>query len=184
MYKCVKGHFTNKEHDGKNCPYDNMSASELSSALVIDTEQKEREKYQAVMSGARSGALDSESKRAIAHAELIYETFRNSKVDTVKISQITGYPIEDLEKIKEYIFNNDEFLPDYDQAQTWDRLRKGNPIEADYIFLKHELLELSYRNQGYSYKKAHYLAEKEYNYAKAIKEWKDGNIKKKGSNKK
>lgn len=36
MYKCVKGHFTNKEHDGKNCPYDNMSASELSEELKID----------------------------------------------------------------------------------------------------------------------------------------------------
>ena len=68
MYKCVKGHFTNKEHDGKNCPYDNMSASELSSALVIDTEQKAREQYQAVMSGKGIVYLGKESYAKLCSA--------------------------------------------------------------------------------------------------------------------
>lgn len=36
-YRCESGrHFTDKEHNGKQCPHDNMSAKELSSALVID----------------------------------------------------------------------------------------------------------------------------------------------------
>ena len=42
MYKCVKGHFTNKEHDGKNCPYDNMSASELSEELKEEIPDKQK----------------------------------------------------------------------------------------------------------------------------------------------
>lgn len=29
-YKCIQGHFTDKEHNGKSCPYDNISTKELS----------------------------------------------------------------------------------------------------------------------------------------------------------
>ena len=68
MYKCVQGHFTSEEYDGKNCPHDNMSASELSSALVIDTEKKAREKYQAVMSGKGIVYLDKESYAKLCSA--------------------------------------------------------------------------------------------------------------------
>jgi hypothetical protein len=183
MYKCKQGHFTDKEHDGKQCPYDNMSASELSSALVIDTEQKVREKYQEVMSGARSGALDSEGKdkeRADKHARKRYLFIRKDKWDVVKIAKYTGFSQYILREIKEYVFNNDKnFTPDFDQAQTWDRLTKGDFVEADLIFLHHEILEMSYIKKGFSYSKAHRLAEKVYNYAIAIEEWKNGNIKKK-----
>ena len=29
-YRCIKQHFTDKEHNGKNCPYDNLTTEELS----------------------------------------------------------------------------------------------------------------------------------------------------------
>lgn len=128
-------------------------------------------------SGAKSGALDSDGKdkeRADKHAALMYETFRNIKSDIPKIAKITGYSKKQISDIKNYVFNNKEFFPDYDQAQTWDRLRKGEPIEADIIFLKHELMEMEYRQKGYSYEDAHEFTEKLYNYQKAIKEYKDG----------
>ena len=42
-YKCIQGHFTDKEHNGKSCPYDNMTAEQLSESL---TEEIEEPKYQ------------------------------------------------------------------------------------------------------------------------------------------
>lgn len=130
-----------------------------------------------IHNGAKSGALDSDNKdfdRALKHAELMYETYRNIQSDVPKIAKLTGYSENEIREIKEYVFNNLEFLPDFDQAQTWDRLRKGQPIEADLIFIKHELMEMEYRKQGYSYDEAHEMTQKEYDYEKAIKEYKDG----------
>lgn len=139
--------------------------------------QKNADNVRELPKGAKSGALDSDNKdydRALKHAELMYETYRNSKGDVPKIAKLTGYTEQEINEIKEYVFNNPEFAPDYDQAQTWDRLRKGQPIEADIIFLKHELMELGYRKQGYSYDEAHEMTEKVYNYKKAIMEYKNG----------
>ena len=66
--KCIKGHFTDKEHDGKKCPYDDMSASELASALAIDTEQKDRERFQEIMSGKNIVYIDRESYAKLCSA--------------------------------------------------------------------------------------------------------------------
>lgn len=109
----------------------------------------------------------------------MYETYRNIKSDVPNIARITGFTEEEISAIKEYVFNNEEFYPDYDQAQTWDRLRKGEPIEADIIFIKHELMEMEYRKKGYSYEEAHELTEKVHNYDKAIREYKSGLLRKK-----
>ena len=133
-------------------------------------------------SGAKSGALDSDSERAYKHAELMYKTFRNIKSDVPNIAKATGYSEKEISDIKDYIFNNNEFVPDYDQAQTWDRLRKGHPVEADIVFLQHELMEMEYRKQGYSYDEAHQMTQQVYNYDKAVKEYKGGSNKKKGDN--
>ena len=37
-YKCIQGHFTDKEHDKKRCPYDNMSTKELSELATQEIE--------------------------------------------------------------------------------------------------------------------------------------------------
>lgn len=65
MYKCVKGHFTDKEHDGKNCPYDNMSASELSSALVIDVPINELPAFNKVREVGKQYELSDKEVHAI-----------------------------------------------------------------------------------------------------------------------
>ena len=130
--------------------------------------------------GAKSGALNPDEEkdypRAKKHAKMMYETYRNIKSDVPKIAQITGCSEKEIIEIKEYVFNNADFFPDYDQAQTWDRLRKGQPVEADFIFIKHELMELEYRKQGYSYEEAHEMTQKVYDYQKAIKEYKNNDI--------
>lgn len=156
-----------------------METSALKKRQMI--ELKERQKVEIdgdnLNSGAKSGALDAygkDSERAYAHAKLMYATYRNSNGDVPKISKLTGYTEEQISEVKFYVFDNPEFEPDYEQAQTWDRLRKGEPIEADIIFLKHELKEIEYRKQGYSYEEAHRLTQKEYNYDKAMKEYNRG----------
>ena len=65
MYKCIQGHFTNKEHDGKNCDYDNMSASELSSALVIDIPINELPAFNKVREVGKQYELSDKEVHAI-----------------------------------------------------------------------------------------------------------------------
>ena len=157
-----------------------MSASELKERQTIDLNKQEN-----LSSGAKSGALDSDGKdkeRADKHAALMYETYRNVHSDVPVIAKVAGCTEREVKEIKEYVFNNLEFLPDFDQAQTWDRLRKGNPIEADIIFIKHELMEIEYWKQGYSYDDAHKLTEKVYNYNKAIQEYKNNGVFRKKQN--
>ena len=45
-YRCIQEHFTDREHNGKVCPYDNMSTKELSelASQEIETAPKYKEK--------------------------------------------------------------------------------------------------------------------------------------------
>ena len=149
-----------------------MSISELKERQTIELDDK-------VKSGAKSGALDPTSERALEHAKRMYKTFLNSKGDVPKIAKATGCTKEEIEEIKSYVFNNPEFMPDYDQAQTWVRLRDGSAIEADYIFIKHELMEINLVKKGLTQSAAHEETNKYYNYGIAIKEWRNGNLKEK-----
>ncbi len=193
-YKCVKGHFTDKEHDKKRCPYDDMTAEQLSESLTEEVEEPkyivkniDKEKYLKCKFGAKSGALNptgEDFERATKHANLMYETFRNIRSDIPKVSKITGIEEKEIEEIKNYLFNNNEFLPDFDQAQSWNRLWKGNPVKADFVFIKHEQVEILLRKQGLSYEDAHNKANEEYNYQKEIGEYNDALLKKERDSKK
>ena len=129
-----------------------------------------------ISTGGKSGALNMDDpkdyEKAKAHAKKMYATFRNINSDIVNIAKHTGYTIEEISKIKAHVFCGN-FDEDFDQAQTWDRLRKGIAVEADYIFIKHELEEMRLMEKGMSYTDAHRETEKTYNYAKAIKEYKE-----------
>lgn len=164
------------EKDGK------FVSKDKTESKAYDSKDDFSELKKGIETGAKSGALNPNSKEAQKHGKLMYETFRKIKSDVPKIATNTGYSIEQIQKIKNYIFFNDEFDEDFDQAQTWDRLRKGIPIEADFIFIKHELLEIEYRKQGYSYDEAHELTQKKYNYHKAITEYNNAILKKERSN--
>ena len=59
-YRCKSGrHYTDAEHNGKECPYDNMSASELSNIAKIEIEDKS--KYQVVNTNISNQSLASAS---------------------------------------------------------------------------------------------------------------------------
>ena len=127
-YKCTQGHFTSEEYANKNCPYDNVSAKELSEMLVVDIpEQKEREQYRQVMSGNKSNTVNLTSQewsiwfqRVAENKKLGYwaETLSNGdallRVETEKSSKlvITGGTFEKPKAKAVFTFSNSDKLND------------------------------------------------------------------------
>lgn len=142
-----------------------------------------KENSLAIESGAKSGALnpldEKDYDKAKAHAELMYLEIKKRKNDYKKVSKNANISENQAKRIKEYVFNNEEFVPDFDQAESWRRLTEGNPLEIDYLFIKHELYEMSLRDKGIEYEKAHELTNRKFDYGKAMKEYYNGKTNKK-----
>ena len=121
-----------------------------------------------------SGALNLLSSKAEEHATRYYESVRHMKTDTEKISKATGISKDKLDKIKKHVFiaehnlidGKRRFDPDYEMAQSWQRLIDGNIKEQDMILLKHEYAELRYMEKGLTQNVAHIKASHRYNFAK------------------
>lgn len=124
--------------------------------------------------GAISGALNPYSKAAEKHATQYYESVRHMKTDTLHISRSTGISQNKIDKIKNHVFISEHdlidgkrrFDPDYEMAQSWQRLINGNFREQDIVLLKHEYAELRYMEKGFSQYEAHLKASKKYNFTK------------------
>lgn len=73
------------------------------------------------------------------------------------------------------IWGNDEperFYPNYDMAESWQRLIDGSNIQShDITLLNHELMEQELMSKGMNQLDAHRASEKKYNYAKECKEY-------------
>ncbi len=72
-YRCIKEHFTDKKHNGKNCPYDKMTSEELSELAMQEVE--DAPKYEEIGNippvEEATGFADNErlnTKDHIAHA--------------------------------------------------------------------------------------------------------------------
>lgn len=144
-----------------------------------------------ISSGAVKGALTDKNDplyvKRDAHAIKYYESVRRSKKSNIvkTIANNTGISEKSINKVYDHVFINDHelyggkrrFDPDYDMAESFRRLREGKSIqEHDLIMLKHERLEYGLMNKKHmSYQEAHRLAEKKYNYQKALKEFKNKN---------
>ena len=121
-----------------------------------------------------SGALNPFSPAAEKHATQYYESVRHMKTDTIKISEATGIAKHKIDKIKNHVFISEHnlidgkrrFDPDYEMAQSWQRLINGKFKEQDMILLKHEYVELRYMEKGFSQNEAHIKASRRYNFAK------------------
>lgn len=131
--------------------------------------------------GALSGALNPNSVEASKHAVRYYESVRKMSTDCEAISKKTGYELSFVQDVKNHLFmtkhdlgNNtlEYFFPDYEIAQSWQRLMdsKMKIQPHDLILLEHEHAEFLYMKQGMTQAQAHQKAEKKYNYAKALKE--------------
>ena len=127
-----------------------------------------------IESGAISGALNPYSKEANIHAIKYYESVRHMKTDVKRISKATGISELKIYKIKQHVFIKEHnliegkkrFDPDYEMAQSWQRLIDGKNIKKDIVLLKHEYAELRYMEKGLSQNEAHIKASKKYNFAK------------------
>lgn len=145
-------------------------------------------KQSGAISGAESGALDSNSKEAREHAKRYYDFLRTTNSDIDAIAKNTGISKEDIAKIKNYLFVDKHnlssgykrFYPDYNIAVSWQRLAEGKNIKhMDYVLLNHELEEMRYIEMGYTQQEAHDMANKRFNYQELVeKERKNGNHKK------
>lgn len=134
----------------------------------------------------RLGALTRGSEKADEFAHKYYASVRKMTTDCERIAKHTGLSIDLVEKAKKHLFMTkhkleylnelDYFYPDYDIAQSWQRLSdKNRMIERhDLILIHHEALESEYIAKGYSQKEAHELANKKYSYQKALDEYLKG----------
>lgn len=132
-------------------------------------------------SGAISGALNPFSKDARKHAAQYYESVRHMNTDVARISENAGISEAEIAKIKKHVFlekhdlGGDEpeyFYPNYEMAQSWQRLIDGKNIQKhDVTLLRHEAMERELMDKGYSQAEAHRLAEEKYNYSKESDEY-------------
>ncbi|MDR2692936.1 MAG: hypothetical protein LBB74_01825 [Chitinispirillales bacterium] len=133
------------------------------------------------ISGSLSGALDPLSEAAEEHANRYYESVRKMTADARSIAENTGFSVEEITSIKEHVFykehdlggdKKERFAPDYDMAQSWQRLIVGKQVEVhDIILIKHELMEIELMNKGYSQQEAHDLTNLKFNYKNALERW-------------
>lgn len=136
--------------------------------------------------GALNPDKEEDFEAAQKHAMLYYDEIRGRKSDIAAIAKNTNWDEKDIETVKNHIFINrydlggdemERFYPHYDIAVSWQNLIDGKKIEEkDIMLLKHELYEyrlMTEKNMGY--REAHKIAESEYNYSEAVKEWRKNN---------
>lgn len=126
-----------------------------------------------------TGALDPYSARADIHAERYYESVRHMTTDVDRISKNTGWETKKIQQIKEHIFIKKHHLsdgykrfdPDFDMAQSWQRLIDGKNIKpCDILLLNHEFMELTLMKEGHGQIEAHRITNRTYNYQAALQE--------------
>lgn len=122
------------------------------------------------------GALNEYSVACERHAINLYRQIRNRKGDCKNVARNTGFSIEVITIVKNYLFYDKHMLSDgymrfhhdYYIAESWRRLAEanGNNIrECDIIMLRHEILEIRYILDGYNQSEAHDLANQLYRYS-------------------
>ncbi len=146
------------------------------------------EKINSLRKTLASGALDSESRQALKHANMFYRELSNSdrpilvskmakssKLDKKLVDQALNHVLNS----KYDLMVNDQikhtnFAPDYDMAQSFQRVRDGKPEKHDIIMLQHEALEAEYMDKHHlDYVDGHLKANQKYNYQRALYKWKE-----------
>lgn len=138
-----------------------------------------------VPAGATIVDLDGKDRvRAKRHAEMYYESVRHKTNDVNRISQNTGIPVEEIQRIKNYLFMDEHdleengkrrFYPDFSIAQSWQRLESGKDIQPhDLTLLRHEVEERRLMiEEGMTQSEAHTEACKKYNYPREAEAYYD-----------
>lgn len=137
------------------------------------------EDFQSLITGISAGALNPQSREALEHAVRYYGLVRSMKTDCKRIALNTGFREKDIQRVKNHVFYEEheledgfrKFDPDYEMAQSWQRLIDGREIKTrDIILLQHEFIESIFMAEGLGYDDAHEKAQDIYSYANALKE--------------
>ncbi|HEV2614176.1 MAG TPA: hypothetical protein VGV92_05655 [Gammaproteobacteria bacterium] len=100
--------------------------------------------------GARSFRSVSEFEKAESEAISAYEKIRVSKDDVSQISKNTGMPEYKIQRIKDHVFsdthelstgNIEQFHPDIEISDAWNRLQSSHFGQEDLNLLEHEYFE-------------------------------------------
>jgi hypothetical protein len=112
-------------------------------------------------------------------ADAAYERIRASTTDVADIARATGFKPANIQKVKDHLFFNEQWLDrfaaqgyaprlarfdsDAAIAAAWARLTAGHVSEQDLALLRHETAEAWYiRRHGPGYNAAHNAAEARY----------------------
>lgn len=142
-------------------------------------------------SGGVKGALndtnDPLGERRENHAQRYYEELRKRDKNSVveSISTNTGFSSKTIETVYDHVFKNEHlfadggikrFDPDYDMAQSFQRLLDGKNVQPhDITLLRHERLEyLLMKRYNINYEEAHKIAERKYNYTSELDKFSKG----------
>lgn len=138
----------------------------------------------------KSGAVysyknDPDGSKRQGIAEKLYEQTRNrnSMYEVRAIAKNSGMSEADIKKVYDHIYTNKHlfkngtihlFDPDYEMAQSWQRLRNNNNIQPhDITLLKHELAEYNIMGESIDieYELVHNEVTKKYNYQKELMQY-------------
>ena len=114
--------------------------------------------------------------RALNHAELYYEEKRKNHPDVQRIAKNTGFTIQQILMIKNYLFIDAHeldggyrrFDESFEIAELWRRLAfdPGNIKPHDLTLLNHELMEMRLVSDGSTQDEAHTITSRKYDYAR------------------
>lgn len=158
---------------------------QIAKVAGIDREPKRmtvQKPYTTHDSGGISGARNPYGDKAQEHANKYYGLVRSMKTDVPKIAEATGFSEDEIQKVKDFIFNDkhdlggtekERFEPDYMMSESWKRLIAGAPEPHDITLIFHEITECELIEQGYTQAEAHIIASKKHNYAQEAEEFYD-----------
>lgn len=146
--------------------------------------KKESSKKAGGTAGALNDANDPLGERRDLHAQKYYEEIKGRNKDIVieTMARNTGLRSSTIKTVYEHVFETEHsfrngtakpFDPDYDMAQSFQRILDGKNIKPhDMILLRHERLEyLLMKKYNMVYEDAHEIAEKKYDYSAELKEF-------------
>ncbi len=134
--------------------------------------------------GAWNKTNDPYGRKREKHAILYYEEIKNRKSSYVinRIAKNGNISKKAAQNIYDHVFINEhrfadgsvkKFHPDYYMSESFRRILEGKDVKAhDIIMLHHENLELNLmKKYNMVYEDAHELADKKFNYVKALEEF-------------
>ena len=152
-------------------------------ASLIARDQEEIKKA-VIQAGAINTSTPSGYKRAEKHAIIYYEEVRKRNEDTTvkTIAKSVDMDEEEARRGFRHLFIEEHdleggrarFYPDYEIAQSTQRILEERPLDHDRLLFRHENMESIYMARGFSQREAHELANTTYNYEQAVKNYLKG----------